>query len=68
MQRKVSTREAAKKLGVALITLQGHVAKKTFPVPPLVTVGGVRVRLWSAADITRARKVLKTLKPGPKRR
>jgi hypothetical protein len=31
-----STREAAAKLGIALVTLQGHVAKRTFAIPPLV--------------------------------
>ena len=46
MKKSYSTREAAKKLDVALITLQKHVAKKTFPIPPLVKVGGVSIRLW----------------------
>jgi len=68
MKRQYSTREAAKKMGVALITLQKHVAKETFPVPPLVNVHGVTVRLWSDQDIARARKVLATVKPGRKKR
>jgi len=66
--KSYSTREAAQKLGIALITLQGHVAKKTFAPPPLVTVGGVRVRLWNESDIRRAKKVLATIKPGRKRK
>jgi hypothetical protein len=68
MKTNYSTREAAKKLDVALITLQKHVAKKTFPVPPLVNVGGVRVRLWTNADIRRVRKALAKIKPGRKRK
>jgi hypothetical protein len=44
---KYSTREAAAKLGVTLLTLQKHVKKRTFAVPPLVKVGGVSVRLWT---------------------
>jgi hypothetical protein len=48
-----STREAAEELGIALVTLQGHVTKGTVPFPPLVTMGGVNVRLWSTADIAR---------------
>jgi hypothetical protein len=62
-----STREAAGKLGIALVTLQGHVKKKTFQVPRLVKVGGVRVRLWTDRDIARARKALAGIKPGPKK-
>jgi len=62
-----STREAARKLGIALVTLQGHVAKKTFAVPSLARVGGVRVRLWTGKDIQRARNALATIRPGRKR-
>jgi hypothetical protein len=68
MKNSYSTRDAAKKLGVALITLQKHVAKKTFPVPPLVKVGGVSVRLWTAPDLERVRKALAKIKPGRKRK
>jgi hypothetical protein len=68
MKANYSTREAAKKLGIALVTLQGHVAKKTFAAPPLVKVGGVRVRLWTDTDRRRARKALAVIKPGRKRK
>ena len=68
MKPRYSTREAAKKLGIALVTLQGHVKKETFAVPPLTQVGGVSVRLWSEKDISRARRILTTLKPGPKKK
>jgi hypothetical protein len=68
MKARYSTREAAKKLGIALVTLQGHVAKKTFAAPPLVKVGGISVRLWADRDIQRARKVLAGIKPGRKRK
>ena len=64
--KSYSTREAADKLGIALVTLQGHVKKGTFPVPPLAKVGGISVRLWSASDIARARKALARIKPGRK--
>jgi hypothetical protein len=63
-----STREAADILGIALVTLQGHVRKGTFPVPPLVDIHGGVIRLWSDADLRRARKVLATIKRGPKPR
>src|SRR5271170_7599204 len=45
MKNQYSTREAAKKLGIAHVTLQKHVALKTFVPPPIVKVGGVSVRL-----------------------
>ena|ERR1700732_1986345 len=57
-----STREAAKKLGVTILTLQRHVSAKTFDAPPLTKVGGVSVRLWSDRDIERARRVLALVK------
>jgi hypothetical protein len=68
MVKAYSTREAAKKLSVSLITLQRHVAAKTFPVPALQRVGGVRVRLWSERDIKRTRKKLAGVKPGRKKK
>jgi hypothetical protein len=36
MKGQYSTREAAEKPGIALVTLQGHVARGTFLVLPLV--------------------------------
>jgi hypothetical protein len=68
MKMGLSTRDAAKKLGVTLLTLQRHVKAKTFPVPPLLKVGGVKVRLWTDRDIQKARKVLAAIKPGRKKR
>jgi hypothetical protein len=62
MKRQYSTREAAKKLGIAWITLQKHVGKGTFPVPPIVSAHGTSIRLWSDADLERVRKAL-ALKP-----
>jgi hypothetical protein len=64
MKGYYSTREAAEKLGTALVTLQKYVAKGNFAVPPIVNVGGVRVRLWTANDIARARKALSGIKLG----
>jgi hypothetical protein len=68
MKHGYSTREAAEKLGVTLLTLQRHVAAKTFPVPPLQKVGGVSVRLWSNRDIATARKALAKVKRGRKKK
>ena len=68
MKELFSTREAAKKLGVSLLTLQRHVSAKTVEVPPLQKVGGVSVRLWKNRDIGKARKVLAGIKPGRKKK
>jgi len=69
MKRRFSTREAAKKLGIALVTLQGHVSRETVPTPPVVTIGGGKIRLWSERDIERARKALVVAsKPGRKKK
>jgi transposase len=63
-----STREAAKQLDVNLVTLQRHIAAKTVQAPPLEKVGGVTVRLWTARDIEKARKVLAATRPGRKKK
>ncbi len=67
MEIGYSTREAAKKLGVTILTLQRHVKAKTFDAPPLRKIGGVRVRLWRDRDVTRARKALSGVKRGRKK-
>ena len=68
MKERLSTREAAKKLGRTLVTLQRHIAAGTIKAPPVVEVGTVRVRLWTARDIEKARKVLAGVKPGRKKK
>ncbi len=53
-----SSREAAKKLGISLMTLQRYIADGNWIKAPRVQkVGGVNVRLWTARDIERARKL-----------
>jgi predicted site-specific integrase-resolvase len=59
-----STREAAEVLGIHHITLQRYVTSSKVPAPHLRTVGGVRVRLWSAEDIEKVRTVLPTIANG----
>jgi hypothetical protein len=63
-----STREAAKKLGLSLITLKRYIAARKVPAPPAAQVGGIRVRPWSDKDIERVRKILPKLKNGRKTR
>jgi predicted DNA-binding transcriptional regulator AlpA len=54
-----SSREAAKKLGISLMTLQRYIADGNWIKAPRVQkVGGVNVRLWTARDIERAKKLI----------
>jgi hypothetical protein len=64
----LSTRGAAKKLGLSFTSLNRYIAAKKIPLPPLVRVGGVRVRLWSDKDIAKVQTILPKLKNGRKTR
>jgi transposase len=68
VKKKYSTREAAKKLGRTLVTLQRHIAAGTIEAPPLVEVGTVKIRLWTNRDIEKGRKVLAGIRPGRKKK
>jgi len=68
MEKRLSTREAASKLGVALVTLQRHVSNKRIKAPPVLNISGARIRLWTVRDIEMARQVLATIRPGRKKR
>lgn len=61
-----SSREAAQKLGLSLITLKRYIAAKKIPLPPVTRVGGVRVRLWTESDIERVRELLPKIQNGRK--
>jgi len=57
-----SSREAAKKLKISLMTLQRYIADGNWiKAPVLQKIGGVKVRLWTARDIKRARKLMEKL-------
>ena len=68
MKKKYSTREAARKLGRTLVTIQRHIAAGTIAAPPLLKIGTVKVRLWTARDIEKARNVIAGIKPGRKKK
>lgn len=59
MKEPCSTREAAEKIGVSLVTLQRRIANGSIDAPKLRKVGGVTVRLWDDGDIERVQKQLK---------
>jgi excisionase family DNA binding protein len=66
--RTYSTREAAKMLGISLMTLHRHVVAKKITVPPVRSVGGSRFRAWKKSDVERVRKQLLKIKNGRGRR
>ena len=57
--RKLSTVQVAKELGLQQPNLQRAIAQGKIKSPPLVSVGPVKVRLWTPKDVERARKALK---------
>ena len=61
-----STREAAKMLGVTMMTLHRHVVAKNVTVPPVSHVGGSRFRAWKQSDVERVREQLLRIKKGRK--
>ncbi|MBZ5522903.1 MAG: hypothetical protein LAP21_11760 [Acidobacteriia bacterium] len=63
-----STREAARQLGISFTSMNRYIADKKIPLPPVVQVGGVSVRLWTDADIERAREALPKIANGRKTR
>jgi predicted DNA-binding transcriptional regulator AlpA len=57
--KAVSTAKAAQMLGLKRENLQRAIRQGDITAPKLVTVGSVKVRLWTAKDVERARKELK---------
>jgi|HubBroStandDraft_6_1064221.scaffolds.fasta_scaffold08260_5 hypothetical protein len=54
-----SSREAAKILGISLMTLQRYIADGNWiKAPRLQKVGGMKARLWTARDVERVRKLI----------
>jgi predicted DNA-binding transcriptional regulator AlpA len=63
-----STREAAKKLGISFTSINRYITARKIPLPPVVKVGGVSVRLWNDSDIERVRAILPKIANGRKTR
>ena len=57
--RRYSTDEVAKMLGIQRPNLQRLIRGKRIPFPPLERVGRLKIRLWTKADVERARKAMK---------
>ena len=63
-----STNQAAKKLGLSIMTMHRYMKAKKIPVPRMREFAGVRVRIWSEKDIERVRKLLPKIANGRKTR
>jgi excisionase family DNA binding protein len=56
--KSYSSREAAKQLGISLMTLQRYIADGNWiKAPKLKRLGKVKARMWTDRDIERARKL-----------
>jgi excisionase family DNA binding protein len=56
--RTYSTAEVAKMLGMHQPNLQRLIARKSIPFPRLSKIGQIAVRLWTARDVQRVKKLL----------
>lgn len=65
---RLSTREAAKKLGIDHSTLANYVAIGKVPPPETVTVGRRIVHMWTDDDIVHVRELLPKIANGRKTR
>jgi predicted site-specific integrase-resolvase len=65
---KLSTREAAKSLGVDHSTLANYVVVGKVPAPETVTVGRRIVHMWTEEEIEHVRKLLPKIANGRKTR
>ena len=66
--KEYSTREAAKKLGLSLLTIQRYIAAGKIPVPPVRRLGGGKFRIWTEQDIETVRQLLPKIANGRKTR
>jgi predicted DNA-binding transcriptional regulator AlpA len=66
--REYSTREAAKKLGLSLLSIQRYIATDKIPAPPLLKVGKGKLRIWTDEDIEKVRATLPKIANGRKTR
>lgn len=57
MKTPVSTRYAAKAVGISLMTLQRWIADEDIRAPKLQIVNGHATRLWDAEDLERLRQL-----------
>jgi excisionase family DNA binding protein len=66
--KQYSTREAAKKLGLSLLSIQRYIAAGKIPAPPVLNVGGGKLRIWTDQEIEHVRELLPKIANGRKTR
>jgi predicted site-specific integrase-resolvase len=66
--RRLSTREAARKLGIDHATLSNYLKVGKLPTPETVTVGQRIVHMWTEPEIEHVRQLLPTIANGRKTR
>ena len=64
----ISTRQAAKVLGLHPATLANYIAVGKLPSPNMLEISGVTVHAWTEQDIETARKLLPRIANGRKTR
>jgi len=64
----LSTRQAARKLGLTQATLSRYIAAKKVPAPQTVKLGNFHVHVWSEEEIEHVRQLLPKIKNGRKTR
>ena len=64
----LSTRQAAKRLGLLPRTLGRYIAAGKIPAPTIVEIGDVHLHAWTEEDIEHVRKLLPKIKNGRKTR
>jgi predicted DNA-binding transcriptional regulator AlpA len=64
----ITTRQAAKKLGISAKTLSNYVAAKKVFSPKVIDVGGMVIHSWSEEDVERLRQLLPKIANGRKTR
>jgi recombinational DNA repair protein RecT len=66
--KRLSTREAARNLGISYATLSNHVAAGKVAAPEIVMVGGKIVHMWTEEEVEAVRKRLPKIANGRKTR
>ncbi len=64
----LSTREAAKRLGIDHSTLSIYVSRGKVPAPETLMVGRKIVQMWTEAEVEQVRKLLPKIANGRKTR
>lgn len=63
-----STKEAVKKLGISLTSMNRYIAAKKIPLPPITEEANINARLWTEEDIEKVRVALPKIANGRKTR